>query len=415
MSDRIVAIATALVALAGTGGAALAENAPGITATEIKIGQTMPYSGPASAYAAIGEGNAAYFKMINDQGGINGRMITLLSEDDGYNPTKALEAIQKLVEDDHVAFIFESLGTPSNVAIQPYLNQHKIPQLFVASGADRWGDYQNFPWTIGWQPSYRVEAAIYAKYILRTKPDAKIAILYQNDGFGKDYIAGLKDVLGSAYDKMVVKEASYETTDAMVDTQIESLKNSGADTLISAVTPKFGARTIHVVYSLNWHPLHFISNVSQSIPAVLEPVGFEKAVGIISSMYMKDPTDPAMKDDPGLNQWRDFMAKYLPQADPTEAYYLQGYNVAATLAQVLKQCGNDLSRENIMKQAANIQDLELPGLLPGIRINTSPTNFHPIQAQQLVRWDGRAWTRFGDVLTVAPQGWWEYVASAFFR
>jgi|SRR5580658_1161076 branched-chain amino acid transport system substrate-binding protein len=415
MLDRIFLVGATVAAVAGSSGSALAENAPGVTATEIKIGQTMPYTGPASAYAVDGEGSVAYFKMINDQGGINGRKIILESEDDGYNPARALQITQKFVEDDHVAFIFQTLGTPSNVAIQPYLTAHKIPQIFVATGADRWGDYQNFPWTIGWQPSYRVEAAIYAKYILRTKPDAKVAVLYQNDAFGKDFLAGLKDVFGSAYDKIVVKEAPYEATDAMVDTQIIALKDSGADTLISAVTPKFAARTIHVVYSLNWQPLHFLANVSQSIPAVIEPVGFEKAVGIISSAYMKDPTDPAFKDDPGMNLWRAFMAKYLPQADATEIGYVQAYNTSATLVQALKQCGNDLSRENIMKQAANIQDLELPGLLPGIKVNTSPSNFHPIQALQLVRWDGRAWTRFGDVLTVAPQGWWEYVASAFFR
>jgi|HubBroStandDraft_1064217.scaffolds.fasta_scaffold00354_15 branched-chain amino acid transport system substrate-binding protein len=415
MSDRTLILVTALAVMAGTGGEARAENAPGITDTEIKIGQTMPYTGPASAYAADGEGAVAYFKMINDQGGVNGRKIVISSLDDGYNPTKAVELTQKLVEEDHVAFIFESLGTPSNVAIQPYLTQHKIPQLFVASGADRWGDYQNFPWTMGWQPSYRVEAAIYAKYILRTNPDAKVAVLYQNDQFGKDYLAGLKDVFGSAYDKIVVKTATYEATDTMVDTQIEALKNSGADTLISAVTPKFAARTIHVVYSLNWHPLHFVSSVSASIPAVLEPVGFEKALGLITAAYLKDPSDPSFKDDPGLNEWRAFMAKYLPQGDTTEGGYIQGYSMAATLVQVLKQCGNDLSRENIMRQAANLQNLQLPGLLPGIVVNTSPTNFHPIQAQQLSRFDGHAWTRFGDVLTAAPQGWWEYVASAFFR
>jgi len=398
MLGRISFIAAvALAAQAGTSGVALAENAPGVTSTEIRIGQTMPYSGPASAYAVIGKADAAYLKMINDQGGINGRKIILLSEDDGYNPAKAVEATRKLVESDHVAFIFNSVGTPSNTAIQKYLNDRKVPQIFVATGADKWGNYRDFPWTIGYQPSYRTEAQIYGKYILKNRPTAKIAILYQNDDFGKDYIAGLRDVLGAKYEQMVVKEASYEVADTSIDTQVIALQAAGADTLITAATPKFAAQTIRKVHSLNWKPMHFLSNVSASISSVLEPVGLEKSIGIISAAYQKDPIDPAFKDDPGMTQWREFMRRYMPDADPTDANYIFGYNVTMILVQVLRQCGNDLSRENIMRQATNVKELELPALLPGIKINTSPTNYHPVRQLQLMRWDGRLWVRFGEV------------------
>jgi branched-chain amino acid transport system substrate-binding protein len=390
--------AAMLSALAASTGFAVAENAPGVTAAEIRIGQTMPYSGPASAYGVIGRVDTAFFKMINEHGGINGRKIVLLSEDDGYNPAKAVEQTRKLVEADHVAFIFNSLGTPSNTAIEKYLNDRHVPQIFVASGADKWGHYKDFPWTIGFQPSYRIEAEAYAKYILRVRPNAKIAILYQNDDFGKDYIVGLKEGLGAKYSTMVVKEASYEVTDPTVDTQVIALQGSGADTLVTAATPKFAAQAIRKVHSLNWKPMHFLTNVSASISAVLEPVGLEKSIGIISVAYAKDPIDPEWKDDPGLNQWRDFMKKYMPDADPTDGNYVFGYNVSWALAQVLRQCGNDLSRENIMKQAANLKSLKTPALLPTIRINTSPTNYHPIRQVQLMRWDGRSWLRFGEVL-----------------
>jgi branched-chain amino acid transport system substrate-binding protein len=398
MFGKISFIAAALAALAGTSGAAMAENAPGVTATEIRIGQTMPYSGPAAAYAVIGRADAAYLKMINDRGGINGRKVLLLSEDDGYNPAKALEVTRKLVESDHVAFIFDTLGTPSNTAIQSYLNERKIPQLFGASGADKWGNYKEFPWTIGYLPSYRTEAQIYAKYILKVRPNAKIAILYQNDDFGKDFLVGVKEVLGSRYQQMVVKEASYATTDTTMDPQVVALQDSGADTLITAATPKFAAQTIRKVHSLGWKPMHFLAQVSASISAVLEPVGLEKSIGIVSSAYVKDPIDPAFKDDVGMKQWHEFMRQYMPDADATDSNYLMGYNASMMLVQVLKQCGNDLSRENMMRQAANLKDLDLPALLPGIRINTSPTNYHPIRQLQLMRWDGRLWVRFGDVL-----------------
>jgi branched-chain amino acid transport system substrate-binding protein len=410
MSLQRAAMAAGLAVLLGPG-VALAENAPGVTATEIKIGQTMPYSGPASAYASTGRANAAYFAMVNAQGGINGRKLTLISEDDSYNPGKAIEATKKLVEKDQVAFIFDTVGTPSNTAIQPYLNEHKVPQLFVGSGADKWNNYRDFPWTVGWMPSYRVEASIYGKYILKNKPNAKIGIFFQNDAFGKDYIAGLKDALGSRYDQMVVREEHYEATDSSVDNQIEALQSSGADTLVTAATPKFAARVIHKVYSLNWKPLHFLAAVSQSIAAVIEPVGPEKAVGIISGAYMKDPNDHAFDNDPEMKQWRVFMAQYMPGADMSEPAYLTSYAQSATLVQVLKQCGDDLSRENIMKQAANLHDLVPPLLVNGIKINTSPTDYRPIQQEQLSRFDGQRWAPFGEILSAPQQGWWDYLVS----
>jgi branched-chain amino acid transport system substrate-binding protein len=397
MLRKLCLAATALVAWTSSGGIAAAENAPGVTTTEIKIGQTMPYSGPAAAYAVVGRAEVAYLKMINEEGGINGRKITLASEDDGYNPAKALEVTIKLVENDHVAFIFGTLGTPSNTAIEKYLNDRKVPQLFGASGADKWGNYKDFPWTIGYLPSYRTEAQIYAKYILKARPNAKIAVLYQNDDFGKDFLVGLRDVLGGKYEQMVAKEAPYATSDASIDPQVTLLHDSGADTLITAATPKFAAQTIRKVHSLGWKPMHFIAQVSSSISAVLEPVGLEKSIGLISTAYYKDPVDPAFNGDAGMKQYRAFIHRYLPEADPDDSNYMIGYNDAMMLVQTLRQCGNDLSRENIMRQAANLRDLELPGLLPGIRINTSPTNYHPIQQLQLMRWDGRLWVRFGEV------------------
>jgi branched-chain amino acid transport system substrate-binding protein len=388
--------AAALLALTATG--AGAENAPGVTATEIKIGQTMPYSGPASSYGVIGRSDTAFFRMINDKGGINGRKIVLISADDGYNPARAFEQTRKLVESDNVAFIFDTLGTPSNSAVQKYLNERKIPQLFPSTGADKWGNYQDFPWTIGFQPSYRTEAEIYAKYILKQRPNAKIAVLYQNDDFGKDYLAGLKDVLADRYSRMVIKEASYEVSDPTIDTQIITLQSSGADTFVLAATPKFAVQAIRKVYALSWKPMFFMTNVSTTVASVLETVGTEKAIGIISAAYQKDPADPAMAHDPGMRQFLDFMQKYMPDADQTNANYISGYNLSMVMTQVLKQCGNDLSRENIMRQAANLRNLELPGLLPGILVNSSPTNYHAIRQFQLMRWNGHVWELFGNVL-----------------
>jgi branched-chain amino acid transport system substrate-binding protein len=391
-----VALAAAGVALAAA--SASAENAPGASATEIRIGQTMPYSGPASAYAVIGKFEALYFNMLNEQGGINGRKIVLLSRDDDYNPAKTLEATRRLVEEDHVAFIFGSLGTAPNTAIEKYLNDHKVPQLFVASGADKFGNHQDFPWTMGFQPSYRIEAQIYARYILKARPNAKIGVFYQNDDFGKDYIRGLKDVLGDRYAKMVVKEASYEVSDATVDSEIIALQSAGADTLVSGATPKFAAMAIRKVDALGWKPLHFLTNVSVSVSRVIEPAGPESAVGIISAIFQKDPHDPAVQDDPALAEYRQFMQRYMPDADAGDIDYIFGYSESLLLVHLLKQCGHDLSRENVMRQAANLRNVELPSLLPGIRVNTSPANYHPVQQMQLMRWSGKSWKRFGDVL-----------------
>ncbi len=388
--------AVAVLALAGS---AFAADTPGVTATEIKIGNTMPYSGPASAYGVIGKGETAFWKMVNDQGGVDGHKIDFISVDDGYNPAKAVEQARKLVEEEGVAFLFNPLGTPSNTAIEKYMNAKKVPQLFVATGADKWGDYQHFPWTMGWQPSYRTEAQIYAKYILKEKPNAKIAILYQNDDFGKDYIAGLKDVLGDKYAKMVVKEASYEVTDPTVDSQIVTLQASGADTLVTAATPKFAAQAIRKVYDIGWKPLHLLTNVSLSVASVMVPAGPEKGVGVITSNYGKDATDPAWANDPGMNEWRAFMQKYLPDADMKDNNYVYAYGVSMTMLQVLKQCNGDFSRANIMKQAANLRDFEVPTSLPGVKINTSPTNYHPIRQMQLQRWDGKTWVRFGPIIS----------------
>jgi branched-chain amino acid transport system substrate-binding protein len=377
---------------------AAAEDLPGVTATELKIGNTDAYSGPASAYGVIAKTEAAFFKMVNDQGGVAGRKINFISYDDGYNPPKTVEQVRRLIEEDQVALLFQTLGTPTNTAIHRYVNQKKVPHLFISTGADKWGDYQHFPWTMGYQPSYRTEAQIYTKYMLAQKPDAKMAILYQNDDFGKDYPAGVKDVLGGKYAATVVKETSYETTDATIDSQIASMQASGADVILVAATPKFAAQAIKKVHDLNWHPMFFMTNVSISVGAVMTPAGPENGIGIITTGYMKDPTDPAFKDDPGMNEWRAFMAKYMPGADMTDGSYSFAYGVSMVMWQVLKQCEGDFSRANIMKQAANLHDVYDPVLLPGIKVNTSPTNFHPIRAMQLQKWDGKTWERFGDVI-----------------
>ncbi|HYA74876.1 MAG TPA: ABC transporter substrate-binding protein [Roseiarcus sp.] len=379
--------------------AAFAANAPGVTDTEIKIGQTMPYSGPASAYGAIGRAEAAYFKMLNEQGGVNGRKINFLSLDDGYSPPKTVEQIRRLVEQEQVALIFNSLGTPSNSAIRDYLNENKVPQLFVATGASKFGDFEHFPWTMGWQPSYQTEARIYAKHIQATKPDAKVGVLYQNDDFGKDYLIGLKDVFGAKYGGLVVKEASYEISEPTVDSQIIDLQSSGADTFVIAATPKFAAQALRKAYDVGWKPVEYVTNVSISVGAVLKPAGLEKCVGAMTGAYGKEPTDPRWKDDPGLQIWRDFMNKYMPGADQTDLNHSYGYGAAATMTQVLKQCGADLSRERIMKEAANLKDFELPTLLPGMKLNTSPTNYNPIRQMQLARFTGQSWELFGELIS----------------
>ncbi len=370
---------------------------PGVTATELKIGNTVPYSGPASSYSVLGKLETAFFKMVNDSGGVAGHKIVYLSYDDNYSPPKTVEQIRQLVEEDQVAFTFATLGTPTNSAIERYMNMKKVPQLFVATGADKWGNYKQFPWTIGWQPSYRTEAQIYTKYMLQKMPNAKLGILYQNDDFGKDYPAGVKDVLGAKYDKMVVAE-SYEATDPTIDSQVAQLQAAGANVILVAAIPKFAAQAIRQVHDLNWHPMFFMSNVSISVGAVIRPAGPENAVGIISAAYLKDQSDPTWANDAGMNEWRAFMAKYMPGADLTDGGYIAAYGLSKTVLQVLQQCKGNFSRANIIKQAANLHDLSNPVLLPGIKINTSPTNYHPIRAMQLESWDGKSWKLFGNVI-----------------
>ncbi len=394
--DALTVIGTAL-ATGAAWTAAHAQTTPGVTATEVKIGHTIAYSGPASAYGVIGKLEAAFFKMVNDQGGVAGHKINFISYDDGYSPPKTVEQVRRLIEEDQVDFLFNTLGTPTNSAIQRYVNQKKVPHLFVATGADKWGDYQHFPWTIGFQPSYRTEAQIYAKYILANVKDPKIAILYQNDDFGKDYPAGVKDILGDKFDKLVTT-ATYESTDATVDSPITSLQASGANVLLVVAIPKFAAQAIRKVYDLGWKPTFIMSNVSISVGSVLTPAGPEKAVGMLSTNYFKDPVDPNWANDKGMQEWRDFMAKNMPGADLTDASYVYAYGVSKTMLQVLKQCNGDFSRENVMKQATNLHDVELPTLLPGIKVNTSPTNYHPIRALQMMRWDGKTWVLFGPVI-----------------
>ena len=378
---------------------ARAENAPGVTDTEIKIGQTMPYSGPLSSYGVIGRTETAYFKMINEQGGVNGRKLTLISVDDAYSPPKTVEQARRLVEQEQVAFLFNPLGTPPNTAIRQYLNDNRIPQLFVATGAAKWSDPQHFPWTIGFQPNYRIEARIYAKRILATKSDAKIAALYQNDDFGKDYLIGLKGVLGPDHAGMIVKETSYEVSEPTVDSQVVELQGSGADVFLIAASPKFAAQAIRKSFDLGWNAARYLSNVSLSIVTVLKPAGLEKSKGLISGQYIKDVNDQLWKEDAGVKEFQAFIAKYMSPAEFADVNAAYGFSAAATMVQVLKQCGNDLSRDNIMKQAANLKDLELPLLLPGIKVNTSPTNYSPIREMQLATFNGESWELFGDVLS----------------
>jgi branched-chain amino acid transport system substrate-binding protein len=388
----------AAAALAASAGSARADNAPGVTDTEIKIGQTMPYSGPASAYGVIGRTEAAYFKMINEQGGINGRKINLISLDDAYSPPKTVEQVRRLVEDEKVAFTFQTLGTAPNLAIRQYLNDNKVPQLFVSTGAAVFSDPEHFPWTIGFNPNYQTEAHIYAKDILANKPDGKIALLYQNDGFGKDYLKGLQDVLGADHAGMLVKAASYETSEPTVDSQIVTLQGSGADILVIGATPKFAAQAIRKAFDLGWNATRYVSNVSGSIATVLKPAGLDKSKGVITSAYVKDPTDEALKDDPGMKEWKAFCEKEMSNKEFIDANASYGYGAAQVMIHVLKQCGADLSRENVMKQAANIKDLPVPTLLNGLMINTSPTNFSPIRQMQLGKFDGQSWQQFGELI-----------------
>ncbi|HLG80741.1 MAG TPA: ABC transporter substrate-binding protein [Bradyrhizobium sp.] len=402
IATRLAIASTALALFAAAAGGVLAADKTydtGATDTEIKVGNIMPYSGPASAYGVIGKTEAAYFKKINDAGGINGRKINFISYDDGYSPPKTVEQARKLVESDEVLFIFNSLGTPPNSAIQKYMNSKKVPQLFVATGATKWNDPSNFPWTMGWQPSYQSESHIYAKYILKEKPDAKIAVLYQNDDYGKDYLKGLKDGLGAKAASMIIAEESYETTEPSIDDHIVKLKSSGADVFMNITTPKFSAQAIKKVAEIGWKPLHILNNVGASVGAVMKPAGFEKSQGIISANYLKDVSDPQWANDPGMKGFLEFMAKDFPEGNKLDGGTIVGYGVAQTLVQVLKQCGDDLTRANVMRQAANLKDFRTEVLLPGITINTSPTDFAPISQLQLMRFKGERWEMFGDVIS----------------
>ena len=382
-------------ALAAGASPSRAANAPGVTDTEIKIGQTMPYSGPASAYGVIGRTEAAYFKMVNEQGGVNGRKINLVSLDDGYSPPKTVEQVRRLVEEEKVAFLFQTLGTPPNTAIRPYCNENKVPQLFVATGAAKWNDPKHFPWTMGYNPNYQTEARIYAKQILATRPNAKIAVLYQNDDFGKDYLIGLKDGLGADKAGMVVKEASYETSEPTVDSQVVTLQGSGADVFLIAATPKFAAQAIRKSADLGWNATRYITNVSVSIATILKPAGLDKSKGLITGGYVLDVTDPRYKDEPAVKAWKEFTDKYMSATAFIDANAAYGFGVAATMIQVLKQCGGDLSRENVMKQAANLKSFAAPLLIPGITLNTSPDNFAPVQQLQLLTFNGTSWEPSG--------------------
>src|ERR1700720_2037711 len=395
---RIAVLATAVIALAS--GTALAQKKydTGATDTEIKIGNIMPYSGPASAYGVIGKTEEAYFKKLNAEGGINGRKISFISYDDAYSPPKAVEQARKLVESDEVLLVFNPLGTPSNTAIQKYLNAKKVPQLFVATGATKWNDPKDFPWTMGWQPSYQSEAHIYAKYLMKEKPDTKIAVLYQNDDFGKDYLKGLKDGLG-AKASMIIAEESYETTEPTIDNHIVKLKASGADVFISITTPKFAAQAIKKLAEIDWKPLHIVSNVSSSVGGVIKPAGFENAQGILSAAYAKDGADSQWDNDPGMKKFYEFLAKYAPDANKADGSVVFGYGQAQTMVQVLKQAGDNLTRENIMKQATSLKNFAPDTLLPGVTINTSATDFYPIEQLQMMQFKGQKWDLFGPIIS----------------
>ena len=391
--------ALAIAAFASSSASAQKQYDTGATDTEIKIGNIMPYSGPASAYGVIGKTEQAYFNKINAEGGINGRKINFISYDDAYSPPKTVEQARKLVESDEVLFIFNPLGTPPNSAIQKYMNMKKVPQLFVATGATKWNAPREFPWTMGWQPNYQSESRIYAKYILKNVPNARIAVLYQNDEDGKDYLKGLKDGLGAKAATMIVAEESYETTEPTIDSHLVKLKSTGADVFFNVTTPKFAAQAIKKNAEIQWKPLHFLNNVSASIGSVIEPAGFDASQGIVSSAYLKDTSDPQWKNDAGMKAFDAFLTKYFPEGNRTDASVMYGYTVAQGLVHVLKGCGDNLTRANVMKQAASIRDLELGGLLPGIKVNTSATDFAPISQLQLEKFNGKKWDLFGDIIS----------------
>ncbi len=394
---QLLALVLALGAAVLTAAPARAQTVVGVTATEIKIGHTNPYSGNASAYGTIGKTIAAYFKKVNDEGGVNGRKINFITYDDAYSPPKTVEMVRKLVEQDQVAALFQTLGTPTNTAIHKYVNQQKVPHLFVATGATKWDDPKNFPWTMGFQPNYQTEGRVYAAYILKNIPDAKIGILYQNDDYGKDYVKGMEDGLGAAAAKLIVLKQSHEVTDPTIDSQVINLKNSGANVFFNVTIPKFAVQAIRKAHDIGWKPTHFLNNVSSSYASVLKPAGVEASRGLITALYTKVVTDPQWKNDKGFQDWIAFMKKYYPDGSLEDDSNFFGYSGAILMTQVLKQCGNDLSRENIMRQAENLKGVELPFLLPGIKVDTSPTDHAPIQQERLAKFNGEYWELFGDI------------------
>ena len=396
-SLQLLALALALGMAAVATVPAGAQTVVGVTPTEIKIGNTNPYSGPASAYGTIGKTIAAYFKKVNDEGGINGRKITFITYDDAYTPPKTVEMVRKLVEQDQVAALFQTLGTPTNTAIHKYVNQQKVPHLFVATGATKWDDPKNFPWTMGFQPNYQTEGRVYAAYILKNIPDAKIGILYQNDDYGKDYVKGMEDGLGAAASKLIVLKQSHEVTDPTIDSQIINLKNSGANVFFNVTIPKFAVQAIRKAHDIGWKPTHFLNNVSSSYASVLKPAGVEASRGLITALYTKVVTGPQWKNDKGFQDWVAFMKKYYPEGSLEDDSNFFGYSAAILMAHVIKQCGSDLSRENIMRQAENLKGVELPFLLPGIKVDTSPTDHAPIQQERLAKFNGEYWELFGEL------------------
>jgi branched-chain amino acid transport system substrate-binding protein len=400
----ILAAAPSVLAFAALPARAEKQYGPGVSDTEIKIGNTGPYSGPASSYGTIPKSMAAYYKMVNDQGGVNGRKINFISYDDAYSPPKTVEQVRRLVEQDGVLLVAASLGTPTNSAIWNYMNQKKVPQLFVSTGATKWDDPKHHPWTMGWQPNYQSEGRVYAAYIVEHKPDGKIGVLYQNDDFGKDYLKGLKDGLGDKAKSMVVIEAAYETTDPTIDSQIIGMKAAGCDVFVNTGIPKFAAQAIRKAAEIEWKPLHILSSVGTSVAATLKPAGLENAKDLVTDFYIKDPTDPQWQDDQGYKDWLAFMDKYYPEGDKTDAGNVYGPSVSQTVVQVLKQCGDELTRDNVMSQAANLHDFTVPMLLPGIKINTSPTDFAPVKQIQMARFDGERWRLFGPLITGAVSG-----------
>jgi branched-chain amino acid transport system substrate-binding protein len=407
MKNKKISLLAAVAAFSLlTTSAALAQKRydTGASDTEIKIGNVEAYSGPASAYGIIGKTEEAYFKMVNDQGGVNGRKINWISYDDGYSPPKTVEQIRKLIESDEVFLVFNALGTPTQTAVQKYHNAKKIPQLFLATGASKWNDPKDFPWTMGFQPSYRVEARIFAKYILKAKPNAKVAVFYANDDFGKDYVAGLKEIFGGKSSSIIVAEESYETTEPSIDSHIVKLKGTGADVIVNISTPKFAAQAIKKMHELEWKPMHLMTDVSISIGAVMKPAGLEASEGVLSAGYLKDPSDPQWKNDDGMKKFLAFIDKYMPGANISDANLAYGYAAAQTMVQVLKQAGDNLTRENVMKQAASLKDFAPDTLIPGIKVNTGPNDFAPIEQLKMMQFKNGQWELFGDIISAETGG-----------